>query len=81
MCRQEADEGTITRSRALHIAYLTQHDDFSEDPFQAVFKFKERWHEGPAASGRGDHKVDAVRALRFLRGDVEMFAIPVIAEQ
>jgi ATP-binding cassette subfamily F protein 3 len=28
--RQEADEGAITRSRALHIAYLTQHDDFSE---------------------------------------------------
>ncbi|MDR1910700.1 MAG: ATP-binding cassette domain-containing protein [Holosporales bacterium] len=29
--RQEADEGTITRSRALHIAYLAQHDDFNAD--------------------------------------------------
>lgn len=28
--RQEKDEGTITCSRALHIAYLAQHDDFSE---------------------------------------------------
>jgi ATP-binding cassette subfamily F protein 3 len=30
MERQEKDDGTITRSRALHIAYLAQHDDFPD---------------------------------------------------